>query len=331
MTVEQYQQTVASLSAALTELNIELRDKTNECEALYDTANELSKALQESDRVLTEKSLECEKLQLKLSMTSFLEVGQEPDLEFLYTLPEREPPKQQHQQQRAAAATHSKSKPSPHTNIVLDDLSGKITPNVPVKPIVTDIQVPSKKKATPEDVMPKKHHPPHSSAAAAATFKQPTAPICVDDVQECDDCPESIRQAHFYNVILERDRAQHVVQKLSKEVKYLKQKTKDYKTRLEKSHKMVEVSYNHTTSKPRRQRDTVTLEKRPSVSWLRKHGQSVRSGSSLKKKSHKDKDQPQVNNNKEEDSDTHYMDAIAGTTDADKAGGSKPHRQLISM
>jgi hypothetical protein len=78
-TIAQYEKTMGTLAAAISELHRDLRDKTNECEALYETAHSLSRALQESDRLLQNKTLECERLLLKLQMVTFCELNDDID------------------------------------------------------------------------------------------------------------------------------------------------------------------------------------------------------------------------------------------------------------
>jgi hypothetical protein len=77
--IAHYEKTIGMFAAAMTELQMELRDKTNECEALYETAHSLSQALQESDRLLQNKTIECERLSLKIQMVTFVELNDDDD------------------------------------------------------------------------------------------------------------------------------------------------------------------------------------------------------------------------------------------------------------
>jgi hypothetical protein len=249
---EQYETTMGSLAAAMTELHTELRDRTKECEALYETAHNLSHALQESDRLLQEKTLECERLLLKLQMVTFVDRSDEVDdsLSFLeesfydqreeeedYTIPERP----------AAILDH-----------IVAKYGGK---KVLTKP------KPETFKRRSKGVNP--------HAEAMAQRRGTSSPVCVDDTSDDDTASTSsscssesseaylpllalqvdpntvrsaaTRQAHFYHVITERDMALQTNKKMTRELKYNRTKIRELKAKLEKTTALVELSYEPST------------------------------------------------------------------------------------
>ncbi|GKY90342.1 hypothetical protein MPSEU_000008200 [Mayamaea pseudoterrestris] len=66
----------AALSSALTEMNAELRSKTDECQALQETVSKLAMSMHESDVRLEQALMENERLMLKLQAVCFLEKGE---------------------------------------------------------------------------------------------------------------------------------------------------------------------------------------------------------------------------------------------------------------
>jgi hypothetical protein len=264
---EQYENTMGSLAAAMTELHTELRDRTKECEALYETAHNLSHALQESDRLLQEKTLECERLLLKLQMVTFVDCSDEPDdsLSFLeesfydqketeedYTIPER------------PAA-------------ILDHIATKYGG----KKVLTRPKPETFKRRS-------KGVNPH--AEAMAQRRGTSSPVCVDDTSDDDTASTSsssssesseahlpllalpadpntvrsatTRQAHFYHVITERDMALQTNKKMARELKYNRTKIRELKAKLEKTTALVELSYESSSESREKPVDQSPVKKR---------------------------------------------------------------------
>jgi len=261
--VDVMQEAVTSLSVAMKELHTELRDKTGECEAMYETASALSRALQESERLLTEKTAECERLQMKLQMVTFREVDDDPrtmrhDYDYAYgftnnnatthvrdAVEEAEELLAAQEQQRAllsssekhsqAAATQRKKKPAGKSTVISTTAAATTHHLVDLDEVVDE-------------------RAPSSSSASATTT--PLGPVCVDDGEDDDDSSSSSstgggggvldsgpRQAHFYQVIQERDKALQSVKKLSREVKHARAKNKELKSKLERSTTLNELAY----------------------------------------------------------------------------------------
>ena len=271
--ISQYEETMGMLAAAMTELQMELRDKTNECEALYETAHSLSQALQESDRLLQNKTLECERLSLKLQMVSFCELNDEDSLgiigdeffdfdsadthqnEEYFTIP-----------QRPAA--------------ILDQLphiqrrpEGSVCRSNAVKPKPEPSRPPCPKNSS-EDAF-------GSDNSTNDSVGVNSGPVCVDDCDDEDDahcenkeCSEAVdekrvsrdscqqsrtrtnqngnvqisigpSQAHFYHVILERDMAKQTNAKLSRDLRYTRGKLRELKTKLDQSTSLLELAYDN--------------------------------------------------------------------------------------
>lgn len=245
---EYYEQTIGSFAVALTELQMELRGKTDECEALYETARNLSFALQESDRLLQAKTLEQERLLLKLQMVTFVEQPDEEDEDAaLSVLEEALYDKQQYNQ----------NKPQDYV--------------IPQRPAAILDEIAVKCGGTKAVAILSTGTAPLSSSMSQKDAA--AGPVCVDDLEENasaagddfeqslpllkarpDDTPASPssssssssngpRQAHFYHVILERDMALQTNKKMARELKYSRAKIRDLKAKLEKSTTLVELSY----------------------------------------------------------------------------------------
>jgi hypothetical protein len=251
-----YEKTVESLTQALTELHMELRYRTSENEALLATASSLSEALKESDRTAQEKSLECERLQLKLQMVTFIERNDESYKSL--DLSDHDPDRLHH----SWSGEIELNETIPFTD------TGKVEPSgVPNKS-----KARKKKSHTDEDraLSGKAQTSPHLCLAPASeknhipTTKIPyTGPVSVDDFDESS--PEiGPRQAHFYNVMLERDRALSAAKKLKKELTYCKGKVKELQAKLDKSTLLVELSYRHEELQKKKQRKSLSAPEKPS-------------------------------------------------------------------
>ena len=316
------EQSLKSLTVALTEVDVQLQEKTTECEALLATVSALSAALKESDQRFEEKALECEKLEMKLQMVTFLERGD------IALVPPRLPgttPSEQAEQSPAEDESKketSKKKAAVTKKTTATALKGKsVRPKKPVSPEVD-------KKVTQVTV-----DAPPSGPVSVDT--PPLGPVSVDDehVDATDDdgyVGSGPRQAHFYKVIAERDKALSTVKKLTKELKHSKAKVKDLKSRVEKSTALVEISYDDESKEDCT--PTVRIkspsERSKGISWLRKSGRSERKSlasaeggsDSFVTVVTDDEMLPERWNSKDIKSEQNYLDAIA-STDADRAGG----------
>jgi hypothetical protein len=247
-----YENTVTSLTQALTELHMELRYRTSENEALLATASSLSDSLKESDRLLQDKSLECEHLQLKLQMVTFIERNDEsltslldgsdhdPDVlhdSWTSEIEESIPADMGKAESSTANATMSnkpRKKKSSSSTTNKENLS-------------TSSEKPSKSvNAASGSDSNKKNH-------SAVVKVSSMGPVSVDDFDESS--PDiGPRQAHFYNVMLERDKALSSAKKLKKELSYAKGKAKELQAKLDKSNLLVEISYEHQEEEKKKQR-----------------------------------------------------------------------------
>lgn len=375
-----YEKTMGSFAAAMTELHTELRDKTVECEALYETARNLSNALQESDSLLQERTLECERLMLKMQMVTFVELSDEPDPLTFYEEFECLEPKDEvddHAIPRRPAA-------------MLVDITGKIggKKSLMAKPMPESEK--KERKVNNLKISKKPTKNAHSCdndavvddrAVRLATIDEThesssterlgaAGPVSVDEFEDgiCDDedvdevtatvdanakFSSGPRQAHFYDVILERDTAVQTNRKLTRELRYTRAKVKDLKSRLERSTALVQLSYNKTDGKranqahqqqPRKpvfaakvlknedlNADSVQIRRR-NLPWLRKQGLSVRnhSGSRNECIAFISQDEMLSSNWNKTDStvaaaaaEEEYLKAVM-SDDADRAGGHVP-------
>lgn len=288
---QQYEKTIGSFAAAMTELHTELRDKTVECEALYETARSLSHALRESDDLLQEKTLECERLLLKLQMVTFVELSDEPDhLSFLeeqyyeqrqedeevYTIPKRPAAILDHVSLKHGGKKATSSK-QPKPEAMQERKSG--VKKEPKGKRANELDVVSE-RVVHFDTMDEANSKDasvgsavsalrwSSSNSAASRGAAAAGPVCVDDCEEaeCEAVHEPTkttevgaklsvgpRQAHFYHVILERDMAVQTNRKLTRELKYTRTKVRDLKAKLDRSTTLVELSYDEDAGKQPKQ------------------------------------------------------------------------------
>lgn len=236
---------VQSLSIAMKELHTELRDKTAECEAMYETANAISAALQESERLLNEKTLECERLAMKLQMVTFREVDDDPTTMFndedqpsstttgrdvVEEAEEMLARSQEQATEAAAAAAKGEAK---------EGRAGTDKKDKKLKPAITSSKLNDVPGAVPidEDVMPLKPQgrATHPGPVSVDSFGDEKTKSVVDSAGP--------RQAHFYQIIHERDKALQTVKKLSKEIKYARAKNKELKSKLERSTALNKLAY----------------------------------------------------------------------------------------
>jgi hypothetical protein len=245
-----YENTVTSLTQALTELHMELRYRTSENEALLATASSLSDSLQESDRLLQDKSLECEQLKLKLQMVTFVERKDE-SLTSLLDGSDHDHPDVLHDSWTSEIEPHesipaelgkAESVNATMSNKPRKKKSSSSTTNKESLP--TSSEKPS--KSVNEDDSNNKNH-------SAVVRVHSSGPVSVDDFDE--NSPDiGPRQAHFYNVMLERDKALSSAKKLKKELGYAKGKVKELQAKLDKSNLLVEISYEHQEEEKKKQR-----------------------------------------------------------------------------
>lgn len=283
-TAEQYEKTIATFAAAMTELHADLRDKTTECEALYETAHNLSNALQESDSMLQEKTLECERLQLKLQMVTFAEPTDDPPLSFLeeqyyeeressldeeedFAIPRRPAAILDHlPAKHGGTKKNSIGKPKPENKIVTKGKK-KNKPDFTTERVDVDFL----EELATKDYATSIVNARTVSAPSAPKFaeKKSAGPVCVDDVNEIGELSgEAIkekeeaaaaffagpRQAHFYHIILERDMAVQTAKKLTRELKFSRSKVRELKSKLDRSTTLVELSYKDgKQQEPRKQ------------------------------------------------------------------------------
>ena len=265
------EQAVHSLSVAMKELHSELRDKTAECEAIYETANALSSALKESERLLAEKSLECERLELKVQMVTFREVDDDPRTLLV-----------EENSTSAAGDSSTKDIIEEAEEMLARSSLRRADTNAPTNASCKD-EAAASAAAAPAisdsenmaSIASKKLTMGGTTTGTSNTSKTPvgevshnesypasvSGPVSVDDEYSDDDSstastassftrqPAEVRQAHFYHVIQERDKAIQTVKKLSKEVKYARKKNEELKSRLERSTVLNELAYLKESSK----------------------------------------------------------------------------------
>jgi hypothetical protein len=279
--VAQYEKTMGMFAAAMTELQMELRDKTNECEALYETARSLSQALQESDLLLQNKTLECERLSLKLQMVTFFELNDDSDpfgysrediVDFYsaeiydsdeyYAVPQRPaailnqmPPILRSSEGFTRRSSLMKPKAEleqeRHSrNASMNFLSGEskmsASPSTSFGPVCVD-------DCEDDD--------DNVSATSESVSIKSSYPVCVDDdsVAPEDKCRQTFirnqsdggtqvmigpSQAHFYHIILERDMAKQTNSKLTRDLRYARSKLREFKAKLDKSKSLLELAYD---------------------------------------------------------------------------------------
>lgn len=246
---------------------MELRYRTSENEALLATASSLSDALQESDRLLQDKSLECERLKLKLQMVTFVERNDESCTSLLDGS-DHDPDGVRH------GFWTSSEEIELNDSIQSADLLGKVESSTATN-TSTLSNKPKKKKSTgtthkerPGQTVeePSSKSTDTDKNHGAAVRVHYSGPVSVDDFDE--DSPEiGPRQAHFYNVLLERDKALSSAKKLKKELSHAKGKVKELQAKLDKSKLLVEISYRQEEEKKQRkpyQHSAVPVKSAPS-------------------------------------------------------------------
>lgn len=307
------EQSIKTLSVALTDVHGQLQDKTTECEALLATVAALSEALKESDRLLETKSLECERLELKLQMVTFVERGELPD-----------PP----------GASDDIREDVDNDELPLTAADGPPKPESTPKAKVTPVPPPkTSTESSGNRITPGSSARPKKLVEKKSPVEPPAGPVSVDE--DPDDDATSVvgggpRQAHFYKVIAERDKALSSVKKLTKELKHAKAKVKELKGRVDRSTALVEISYDEDDKSSKSEVSTQQRKPNKSVSWLRKNGRSVRGKSNGEETNNEvetfadfisDEEMlPERWNSKEKRSEEDYLKAIA-SSDADRAGG----------
>lgn len=231
-----YELTVASLTQALTELQQELRDRTSENEALLATASSLSNSLQQSDRLLQEKSLECERLALKLQMVTFVERNDESSRSLL---------DDSHQDFDTFSTDDLTNEETVRSLADLDDDESVSTTRSADSTSLSKKQSKKKKSKNPGRQQEGSSTVNTAKSKPSSVPLPKSSPVSVDDFLD-ESAPEiGPRQAHFYNVMLERDRALYAAKKLKKELKESKQKVRELKGKLDRSNLLVEISYHH--------------------------------------------------------------------------------------
>jgi seryl-tRNA synthetase len=259
------EEAIQSLSIALKELHTELRDKTMECEVIYETANALSSALKESEQLLAEKSRECEQLALKLQMVTFREVDDDP----MTLLVEDNSAESTNDIIEEAEAMLKRSALLTDEALLTTIASG--SKQAEVRTAESKASTGNKKKipgcsvSTSTSSSSDKSKPSTKSSPIdeASPIERHPGPVSVDDAfLEIDDTelseespkPAEVRQAHFYQVIQERDKALQTVRKLSKEVKCARKKNEELKSRLDRSTVLNELAYIKQSPQSRKKR-----------------------------------------------------------------------------
>jgi len=377
---------VTSLSIALKELHTELRDKTAECEAMYETASALSAALQESERLLEAKTLECERLNLKLEMVTFREVDDEDDdddtnsTNMLYhdgdddrRTTARTSTRRSTIRDIVEEAEEMLARSHPDFSETAKAAERKANREVQKKKVAAAVIASQPKPKDDDDsmVMDEDVMPSDESHAAVAASHPHPGPVSVDDDFDPDDnetaeahsysnvvtIPQPTNdtgplQAHFYQVIQERDRALQTVKKLSKEVKHARVKNKELKAKLDRSTTLNELAYfkvdsssdkssskhqhnnkQHSKSVPKQlqqqppppsyqppsapEQQQSRLHVARQLSWLRRgtHNNDMGSAPPLATSDHGKVAAAEHKTNFK------YLQAIAGSSDADQAAG----------
>lgn len=231
-----YERTIASLTQALTELQRELRDRTAENEALLATASSLSDSLQQSDQLLQDKSLECEQLSFKLQMVTFVERKDVSGRSLLDS----------NDQELDADLTNETGRSLVDLNDE-DSVGSHSTSGAASSSSNTKSTHKKKSKHRVRHQEGKNHDKDRDTTktpSSATPSISLSGPVSVDDFDESS--PEiGPRQAHFYNIMLERDRALNAAKKFKKELKESKHKVKELQGKLDRSNLLVEISYHH--------------------------------------------------------------------------------------
>lgn len=280
--IAHYEKTMGMFAVAMTELQMELRDKTNECEALYETARSLSQALQESDLLLQNKTLECERLSLKMQMVTFVELNDDADpfgccqdtvdfdsSDFCDTDDYCAIPK--HPAAILDQMPAIRRLPEGSTRLPVSNAKNCRETGLGSK---TSVSRESRVSFGPvcvddcdDDDDTEYSACIKKSEMVAIKVK---SPVCVDDVSVAsDDFHQTSRrtvndgtvqvisgpsQAHFYHIILERDMAKQTNSKLTRELRYARSKLRELKSKLDQSKSLLELAYDSSKSRKHNER-----------------------------------------------------------------------------